>query len=215
MSETVFHNAIKRPQAALSTSASFLCWRVNELQRMIENILCLRLFSLNVLKFYLYLLKQSIFRALRDLERAYLIITGQSFVIGLLIYAQLSFSGACESWILKNDCRHFMYSCFFPQVFSTMICIKQRRAFYKRPRETFERGACEACLQVVHSGTFRWARARSQLKFTKVRSKEVWQLSTPVCKSEIHQKPHTQIDVKFSRVEDCVCVFIRARKKTT
>ena len=38
-----------------------------------------RFFLLNVLKFDLYLLKQSIFRALkRDLERAYLMIVGQS-----------------------------------------------------------------------------------------------------------------------------------------
>ena len=45
---------------------------------MIENILCLQVFLLNVLKFDLYLLKQSIFRALRDLEQAYLMIVGQS-----------------------------------------------------------------------------------------------------------------------------------------
>ena len=38
-----------------------------------------RFFLLNVLKFDLYLLKQSIFRALkRDLERTYLMIVGQS-----------------------------------------------------------------------------------------------------------------------------------------
>ena len=73
------NSAIKRPRAAASTSVSFLFRRVNELQRMIENILCLQVFSLAVLKFDLYLLKQSIFRALkRDLERAYLMIVGQS-----------------------------------------------------------------------------------------------------------------------------------------
>ena len=45
---------------------------------MIEKILCLQVFSLNVLKFDLYLLKQSIFRALkRDLDRAYLVTVGQ------------------------------------------------------------------------------------------------------------------------------------------
>ena len=68
------NSAIKRPLCA-----SFLFWRVNELQRMIENILCLHFFSLNVFKIDLYLLKQSIFRALKsDLERAYLMIEGQS-----------------------------------------------------------------------------------------------------------------------------------------
>ena len=46
MSETVFHNAIKQPLAALSTSASFLCLRVNELQRMIENIYAFDFFRL-------------------------------------------------------------------------------------------------------------------------------------------------------------------------
>ena len=46
---------------------------------MIENILCFQAFSLNVLKFDFYLLKQSIFRALkRDLEQAYLVVVGQS-----------------------------------------------------------------------------------------------------------------------------------------
>ena len=40
----------------------------------------LQFFSLNVLKFHLHLLKQNIFRALkRDLERAYLMIAGQSW----------------------------------------------------------------------------------------------------------------------------------------
>ena len=44
-----------------------------------SNILWLEVFSLNVLTFDLYLLKQSIFRALkRDLERAYLMTVGQS-----------------------------------------------------------------------------------------------------------------------------------------
>ena len=46
---------------------------------MIENILCLQVFSLKVLKFDLYLSKQSISRALkRALKRAYLMIVGQS-----------------------------------------------------------------------------------------------------------------------------------------
>ena len=46
---------------------------------MLENILGLQVFSLNVLKFDLYVLKQSIFRALkRDLKRAYLMIIGKS-----------------------------------------------------------------------------------------------------------------------------------------
>ena len=72
------NSTIKRPWVAASTSVSLLFLHVNELQRMIENILCLQVFLLNVLKFDLYLLKQSIFRALRDLEQAYLMIVGQS-----------------------------------------------------------------------------------------------------------------------------------------
>ena len=73
------NSAIKRPRASTSISVSFLFWRVNELQRMIKNILCLHFFSLDVFKIDLYLLKQSIFRALKsDLERAYLMIKGQS-----------------------------------------------------------------------------------------------------------------------------------------
>ena len=85
---------------------------------MLENILCLQVFSLNVLKFDLYVLKQSIFRALkRDLERAYLMIVGKSShftscFIDVVIYAQPSFVSACEAWIPKNDCRHFMHSSF-------------------------------------------------------------------------------------------------------
>ena len=73
------NSAIKRPRVAASTSVSFLFWRVTELQGMIENILCLQVFSLKVLKFDLYLSKQSISRALkRALKRAYLMIVGQS-----------------------------------------------------------------------------------------------------------------------------------------
>ena len=142
---------------------------------MLENILCLQVFSLNVLKFDLYVLKQSIFRALkRDLERAYLMIVGKSShftscFIDVVIYAQPS----CEAWIPKNDCRHFMHSSFVRQLFSILIFMKWKRAFYELYRETFERGACEACLQVVHSRTFPWARARSPSKLTKVRSKKI------------------------------------------
>ena len=146
---------------------------------MLENILCLQVFSLNVLKFDLYVLKQSIFRALkRDLERAYLMIVGKSShftscFIDVVIYAQPSFASACEAWIPKNDCRHFMHSSFVRQLFSILIFMKWKRAFYELYRETFERGACEACLQVVHSRTFPWARARSRSKLTKVRSKKI------------------------------------------
>ena len=57
------NSAIKRPRAAASTSESFLVSRDNEIQRIIENILCLQAFSLNVFKFDLYLLKQSILKA--------------------------------------------------------------------------------------------------------------------------------------------------------
>ena len=69
---------------------------------MIENILSLQVFPLNVLKFDLYLLKQSIFRALkRDLECVYLIIVCQICillpVIGVLIYAHPSFTSMCEA----------------------------------------------------------------------------------------------------------------------
>ena len=73
------NSAIKRPRVAPSTSVSFLFWRVTELQGMIENILCLQVFSLKVLKFDLYLSQQSISRALKiALKRAYLMIVGQS-----------------------------------------------------------------------------------------------------------------------------------------
>ena len=144
---------------------------------MLENILCLQVFSLNVLKFDLYVLKQSIFRALkRDLERAYLIASSSHFTscfIDVVIYAQSSFASACEAWIPKNVCRHFMHSSFVRQLFSILIFMKWKRAFYELYRETFERGACEACLQVVHSRTFPWARARSRSKLTKVRSKKI------------------------------------------
>ena len=70
---------------------------------MLENILCLKVFSLNVLKFDLYVLKQSIFRALkRDLERAYLMIVSKSSHFtscfnNVVIYAQPSFVSACEA----------------------------------------------------------------------------------------------------------------------
>ena len=95
--------------ACISRCISFLFWLVNELQRMIENILSLQVFSLNVLKFHLYLLKQSIFRALkRDLEWVYLIIVSQICillpVIGVLIYAHPSFTSVCEA------CLQVMYS---------------------------------------------------------------------------------------------------------
>ena len=95
--------------ACISRCISFLFWLVNELQRMIENILSLQVFSLNVLKFHLYLLKQSIFRALkRDLEWVYLIIVSQICillpVIGVLIYAHPSFTSMCEA------CLQVMYS---------------------------------------------------------------------------------------------------------
>ena len=146
---------------------------------MLENILCLQVFSLNVLKFDLYVLKQSIFRALkRDLERAYLMIVGKSShftscFIDVVIYAQPSFASACEAWIPKNDCRHIMHSSFVRQLFSILIFMKWKRAFCELYRQTFERGACYACLQVVHSRTFPWARARSRSKFTKVRSKKI------------------------------------------
>ena len=71
--------------------------------------------SLNVLRFDLYLLKLSIFRALkRDLERAYLMIVGQSSHLASCyrLYAQPSSTGACEASIPKNDCRHLMHLSF-------------------------------------------------------------------------------------------------------
>ena len=59
------NSAIKRLRAAASTSVSFLFWCVNEPQKMIENTLSLQVFSLNVLKFDLYVLKQSFFWVLK------------------------------------------------------------------------------------------------------------------------------------------------------
>ena len=64
-SEEWNNSAVKRPLVRVSTSASFLFWRLDEPQIMIENILFLQVFSLNVRQFYLYLLKQSVFRALK------------------------------------------------------------------------------------------------------------------------------------------------------
>ena len=58
-SEEWNNSAVKRPLVRVSTSASFLFWRLYEPQIMIENILFLQVFSLNVRQFYLYLLKQS------------------------------------------------------------------------------------------------------------------------------------------------------------
>ena len=135
---------------------------------MLENTLCLQVFSLNVLKFDLYVLKQSIFRALkRDLERAYLMIVGKSS------HFTSYFIDVLKAWIPKKDCRHIMHSSFVRQLFSILIFMKWKRAFCELYRQTFERGACYACLQVVHSRTFPWARARSRSKFTKVRSKKI------------------------------------------
>ena len=68
-----------------------------------------KVFSLNVLKFDLYLLKQSIFRVLkRDLERAYLMIVGQSsyftscywhFNLCTPIFYQLVWSMNSKEWL--------------------------------------------------------------------------------------------------------------------
>ena len=102
------NSAITRPQAVVSPSVTFLFWLVNELRRMVKNILCLQGFFLNVLKFDLYLLKQSIFRVLkRDLERAYLMIVGQSsyftscywhFNLCTAIFYQLVWSMNSKEW---------------------------------------------------------------------------------------------------------------------
>ena len=75
-------------------------------------------FSLNVLKLDLFLLKQSIFRALnRDLERAYLMIVDQSpyftYCSNRFNLCTVIFTGAHEALILKNYCRHFMHSSFY------------------------------------------------------------------------------------------------------
>ena len=102
------NSAITRPQAVVSPSVTFLFWLVNELRRMIKNILCLQGFFLNVLKFDLYLLKQSIFRVLKgDLEWAYLMIVGQSsyftscywhFNLCTAIFYQLVWSMNSKEW---------------------------------------------------------------------------------------------------------------------
>ena len=125
------NGAIKRLRAAASISVPSLFWRVNELQRMIENILCLlQVFSLHVLKLDLYLLKQSIFRAWkRDLERAYLMIVGKSWHFTSCYWhynlcTAIFYRGACEALIPKNDCRHLMHSSFVRKLFSILNFIK-------------------------------------------------------------------------------------------
>ena len=136
---------------------------------MLENILCLQVFSLNVLKFEVYVLKQSIFRALkRDLERAYLMIIRKSSHFTSCYWrcnlcTAIFYWRACEAWIPKNDCRHFMRSNFVRQLFSSLIFIKWKREFCELYRGTFERVSCEACLQVVHSRTFPYARATIEI----------------------------------------------------
>ena len=114
------NSAITRPQAVVSPSVTFLFWLVNELRRMIKNILCLQGFFLNVLKFDLYLLKQSIFRVLkRDLERAYLMIVGQSsyftscywhFNLCAAIFYQLVWSMNSKEW--PQTFHAFKFLCF-------------------------------------------------------------------------------------------------------
>ena len=123
---------------------------------MLENILCLQVFSLNVLKFDLYVLKQSIFRALkRDLERAYLMIEGKSShftscFIDVVIYAQPSFASACEAWIPKNDCRHFMHSNLFANCFQFWFSWNEKghfTSFIERPlNEVRVKRVCKSCI---------------------------------------------------------------------
>ena len=105
-------------------------WRVSELQKMIEDILCPHMFSLNVFKFDLYLLKQSIFKSLnRDFEQAYLMIVGQSSYF-TSCYCRFNFCTAIfyrREWSMnsKEWLQHFMHEkFFFRQMFSILICIK-------------------------------------------------------------------------------------------
>ena len=146
------NSAIKRPRVAASTSVSFLFWRVTELQGMIENILCLQVFSLKVLKFDLYLSKQSISRALkRALKRAYLMIVGQSLHftscywrcnLCTAIFHRRVWSMNSKEWLPK----FYAFKFCSPTVFNF--------DFHKIEKGIFQRGACEACLQVVLSRTF-------------------------------------------------------------
>ena len=105
-------------------------WRVSELQKMIEDILCLHMFSLNVFKFDLYLLKQSIFKSLnRDFEQAYLMIVGQSSYF-TSCYCRFNF---CTAIFLPARVKHefqrmtaafYAWKVFFRLMFSILICIK-------------------------------------------------------------------------------------------
>ena len=94
------NGAIKRTRAAASISVPSLFWRVNELQRIIENILCLlQVFSLHDLKFDLYLLKQSISELEKETLNEHIWWLWEKvgillLVIGIIIYAQPSFTTA-------------------------------------------------------------------------------------------------------------------------
>ena len=177
------NSAIKRPRVAASTNVSFLFWRVTELQGMIENILCLQVFSLKVLKFDLYLSKQSISRALkRALKRAYLMIVGQSLHftscywrcnLCTAIFHRRVWSMNSKEWLPK----FYVFKFCSPTVFNFDFHNWLKRVFCELYRETFQRGACEACLQVVLSRTFPQARARSRSKFTNEKRENLQEIN--------------------------------------
>ena len=52
-------------------------------------------------------------------------------VIGVVINAQPSFTGICEAWITKNDCRHFFHSSFFAKCFQFRFSYNKKMAFCK------------------------------------------------------------------------------------
>ena len=111
-----------------------------------------KFFSLKVLKFDLYLSKQSISRALkRALKRAYLMIVGQSLHftscywrcnLCTAIFHRRVWSMNSKEWLQT----FYAFKFCSPTVFNF--------DFHKIEKGIFQRGACEACLQVVLSRTF-------------------------------------------------------------
>ena len=153
------NSAIKRPRVAASTNVSFLFWRVTELQGMIENILCLQVFSLKVLKFDLYLSKQSISRALkRALKRAYLMIVGQSLHftscywrcnLCTAIFHRRVWSMNSKEWLPK----FYAFKFFSPTVFNFDFHKIEKgilRALQRPFNEVRVKHVCKSCF-LVHS----------------------------------------------------------------
>ena len=132
-------------------------WRVSELQKRIEDILCLHMFSLNVFKFDLYLLKQCIFKSLnRDFEQAYLMIVGQSSYF-TSCYCRFNFCTAIfyrRKWSMnsKEWLQHFMHEKFFFAKCSQSWFAWNKKghfaSFLERPlNEVRVKRVCKSCIR--------------------------------------------------------------------